>query len=84
MNKTIRRELQVAFSKRSQTPLFRILKYLVLLTLIYFFRKSKWFWIIFGVTVILSFALHFWYRYKTRSWTRSFGGWKYDGVKEEP
>ncbi|MES2618213.1 MAG: hypothetical protein V4613_10050 [Bacteroidota bacterium] len=78
MNKTIKRELEVAFSKKSQSVKFRVIKYIALAILVYFFWGNKWFWPVTGVLVVLSLTLHFWYRYKTKGWTKSFGGWHYD------
>lgn len=78
MNKTIKRELEVAFSKKSQSIRFRILKYSILSILIYCFWGNEWFWYGVGLAIVLAFILHFWYRYKTKGWTKSFGGWKYD------
>ena len=76
--KLVKRELAVAFSKQGQPVLFRIIKYVVLITLVCFFWRSPLFWIILGIVFLLSLLLHFWYRYKTKGWTKSFGGWDYD------
>jgi len=81
MNKILKREFEVAFSKHAQPVWFRVVKYILLGSFIYFFRKSKWFWIILTVLFILSLLLHFWYRYKTEAWTKSYGGWDYDKNK---
>ncbi len=79
--KVIIREFEVAFSKKAQAPIFRILKYLVIGLLVYFFWDSATLWWILGTAVILSLALHFFVRYKTRGWTRSWGKWKYEKSK---
>jgi hypothetical protein len=81
LNKTIQREIEVAFSKKSQPVWFRIAKYILLACIFYFFWGSKLLWVIIPVTLILSLCLHFWYRYKTNGWRNSYGMWKYD--KEE-
>lgn len=78
LHKTIKRELEVAFSKQSQPVGFRVLKYIVLGCILYFFWGTKLLWIILLVLFIFSLALHFWYRYKTHGWTKSYGLWKYD------
>ena len=78
MNKTFKRELEVAFSKRSQPAWFRILKYIVLISLIYFLWGTKWLWILLAILFVLAMFLHFWYRYKTKEWTQSYGLWKHD------
>jgi len=82
LNKTIRRELEVAFSKRSQSHGVRAIKYILLAVLVFFFYRSRLFWIILGSAFILAIAVHLFYRYKTKAWTRSYGGWKYD--KDDP
>jgi hypothetical protein len=79
--KTIKRELEVAFSKRSQPIWLRILKYVFFVVLLYFFWRSKLFWIIFIGVLFLGLILHFWVRYKTDAWTRSYGLWKHENDK---
>ena len=83
MNKKIRRELEVAFSKHAQPIWFRILKYLILGTLLYFLWNSKWLWLIMSLLLVLGLALHFWYRYKTMGWTKDYGGWVYEKNKPQ-
>ena len=77
-NKTIKREIEVAFSKRSQPVWFRVLKYIVLTLIVYFFWGTKLLWIILLILFVFSMLLHFWYRYKTHGWTKSYGMWKHD------
>jgi hypothetical protein len=76
-SKTVKREIEVAFSKHAQPVWLRVLKYIILLTLLYFFWKSKLFWIVFFIVCVLAFGLHFWVRYKTNGWTKDYGLWKY-------
>ena len=83
INKTIKRELEVAFSKQSQPAWFRIAKYVVLITAIYFFGGSPAFWIIFSVLFFLAIFLHFFYRYKTNGWRKSYGLWNYEKNKSK-
>lgn len=73
----IKREIEVAFSKHSQPVWFRIVKYIVLTVLIYFLWGTDTLWTVLLVLLILSLCLHFWYRYKTKGWTQSYGMWKY-------
>jgi hypothetical protein len=80
-NETIKRELEVAFSKHSQPVWFRILKYILIGGMLYFLWGSKLLWIILPILFILSLCLHFWYRYKTQGWTKSYGLWKYNKSK---
>ena len=78
LKKILNREMEVAFSKHSQPVWFRIAKYIVLGLVLYFFWGNRYLWIILGVLLVLALVLHFWYRYKTRAWTQSYGLWKYD------
>ncbi len=80
-SKIIKREFQVAFSRNAQPIWFRVLKYVVLGCCIYFFWHSPLFWVILGIIFILGLLLHFWYRYKTEGWTKSYGGWDYEKNK---
>ena len=77
ISSVIRRELEVAFSKRSQPVWFRIVKYIIIAVLVYLLWGSGWFWIVFGILFVLSLMLHFWYRYKTDGWRKSYGMWKH-------
>jgi len=83
MNRILKRELEVAFSRHSQPVWFRVVKYIVLGFLFYFFWGSGTFWIIFCISLIPAIALHFWYRYKTQGWTRTYGMWKYHEPKSK-
>jgi len=78
---TIKREAEVVLSKHSQPVWFRILKYILLGFFIYFAWGNKFLWKYIAGMVIIAILLHFWYRYKTKGWTRSYGGWKYNKSK---
>lgn len=69
--------MEVAFSRQSQPLWFRVLKYVVLGLLVYTLWGTDTLWIILPVLAVLSLSLHFWYRYKTKAWTQSYGGWKF-------
>jgi hypothetical protein len=73
---TIKREIEVAFSKQSQPVWFRILKYILLCFVLYIFWGSKLLWIILLILFVFAMLLHFWYRYKTDGWTKNYGLWK--------
>jgi hypothetical protein len=45
---------------------------------LYFFWGTTTLWIILVCLLVVSMALHFWYRYKTQGWTKSYGLWKHD------
>ncbi|MES2285399.1 MAG: hypothetical protein V4547_06895 [Bacteroidota bacterium] len=80
-SKTFKREIEVAFSKHAQPVWFRILKYIVLASVIYFLWGSRLLWIILLIVFVFAMLLHFWYRYKTQAWTKSYGLWNYDKNK---
>lgn len=82
-SKILKRECEVAFSKNAQPMWLRIFKYAALGCFIYFFWNSALFWIILIVVFILALLLHFWYRFKTEAWTKSYGGWDYDKNKPD-
>lgn len=72
----IERELRVAFSKHAQPVGFRVVKWIVMLLLVYWFHDARYFWKWVGVIAVVALAVHFFYRWKTRGWTRPWGGWK--------
>ena len=82
-SKIVKREIEVAFSKNAQPVWFRIAKYIVLGSMLYFFWGRKLLWIILLFVFVFGMVLHFWYRYKTRAWTQSYGLWKHDGIKPD-
>ena len=82
-SKTIKREAEVAFSKHSQPIWFRILKYVLLGSVLYFFWGSKLLWISLVVMFAFAMCLHFWYRHKTAGWTKGYGLWKLDKVEKK-
>lgn len=83
MNKILKRELEVAFSRHSQPVWFRILKYILLALLLYFFWGSDLLLIILLILFVLAMCLHLWYRHKTNAWTKSYGLWKYHKTKND-
>jgi len=81
-SKVFKRELEVAFSKHSQPVWFRVLKYIVIGCILYFFWGRNWLLTLFLVLFAFSLMLHFWYRYKTQGWTKTYGLWKHE--KDRP
>ena len=79
--KTIQREIEVAFSKHSQPVGFKIVKYILLGLILYFFWGTRLLWIILLLLLVPALVLHFWYRYKTEGWTKSYGMWNYEKNK---
>jgi len=78
LNKTIKRELEVAFSKHSQPGWFRVFKYILLGAILYLLWGTKLLWIILLIMFVFAMLLHFWYRYKTQGWTKSYGLWRHE------
>jgi len=83
LGKTIKREMEIAFSKHSQPIWFRVLKYILLGVILFFFWGTKLLWIILLVAFVFAMLLHFWYRYKTRGWTKSYGLWKHESERDQ-
>jgi hypothetical protein len=79
--KLIARELEVAFSKNAQPVGWRVAKYLILGTVLYLYWNTPTLWWLLGIGFGLGLLLHFWYRYRTKAWTQSFGGWDYEKNK---
>ncbi len=77
---TIKREFKVAFSLGSQPVSVRIVKWTLTLGLIFLLRNIVPIWIVFSVMAIAGLTIHFYFRMKTKGWTRSFGPWKYEKV----
>jgi hypothetical protein len=75
MHPALRRELRVAFSLRAQPIWFRVIKWMVLLTLAALYWRAAWFWWLIGGLFVAGMALHMYYRHKTHRWTRAWGGW---------
>ena len=71
----LRRECRVAFSRRAQPVWFRIAKWIVYLSMAATLHGTGWFWWWIGGLPALGFSLHIVYRWKTKAWTRAWGGW---------
>ena len=83
LSKTIKRELQVAFSKHSQPIWFRILKYILLVGIVFCLWGTKLLCVMLLIMFAFAMLLHFWYRYKTQGWTKSYGLWKHEKDRAE-
>ena len=71
----VRRELRVAFSARAQPIWFRVVKWACILTGAAMFHDRRWFcWTITSLAAVGT-VMHFFYRWKTKAWTRAWGGW---------
>lgn len=76
INAAIRRELRVACSRRAQPVWFRIVKWTCLLVSVLLFHDRTWFWWMVASLATAAMLMHFFYRWKTKVWTRAWGGWK--------
>lgn len=72
---TLRREARVAFSLKAQPLWFRIFKWTFLLVSVALFCDRRWFWWTLACLLAAGLSLHFFYRWKTKTWTRTWGGW---------
>lgn len=75
LNSNIRREFRVAFSRRGQPVWFRIVKWACIAIGIVLFHDRRWFWWTFASLATAAILLHLLYRWKTKTWTRAWGGW---------
>ena len=70
-----KRELRVALSPRAQPLWFRLLKCAVIITVCvrYWRRPTFWWWM--ASALVVALTVHLIWRWKTRGWTRPWGGW---------
>ncbi len=71
------RETYVAI--HAQSWRFRVVKYIILLAIIIGLHAwGGWGLVgkVFAVLFVVALAMHFFYRWKTKAWTRSWGGYK--------
>ena len=71
----VRREFRVAFSRSAQPLWFRLLKWGLLLPLVYWLWPTRSFWPVLIGLLMAGLAVHFFYRWKTAAWSRPWGGW---------
>ena len=71
----VRREFRVALSPKAQPIWFRVLKWTALIAFTVRYHGTPWFWPTVAVALAAALILHFFYRWKTCGWTRSWGGW---------
>jgi hypothetical protein len=76
LSETVHRELRVVLSKDRSPPLLRIAKWALFLSVTRRLYGTRWFRVwVFGLP-LAGLVTHLLYRYKTRGWTRPWGGWK--------
>jgi hypothetical protein len=68
-------EFRVAFSRNVQPVWVRVLKWIVIVSAVVYFRRAPYFWWpVLGV-VCLAVGLHLLWRIKTRRWTQPWRDW---------
>ena len=75
LTQALRRETRVAFSLKAQPLWCRILKWIGIIACVIAFHDRGWFWHVIAFCTVAALTVHFLYRWKTRVWTRSWGGW---------
>jgi hypothetical protein len=73
---TLKRELKVAFSKHAQPLWLRLLKWTMFVGVAVLLYRTGYFWSWIAGLPALGVVVHFLYRWKTKGWTRSWGGWR--------
>lgn len=76
MRNALRRELQVAFSRKAQPIWFRVVKWLLFIGISVLLWSTPYFWWWILGMLGLSLSVHFIWRWKTKGWTRPWRGWK--------
>jgi len=71
----ITREFRVAFSRRAQPAWLRVTKWAVLIGVAILLRPTPYFWLWVGGVPALGLVVHLFFRWKTKGWTRAWGGW---------
>jgi hypothetical protein len=72
---SFKREVVVAFSRRAQPIWFRVTKWIVIIGITIWLWDSRYFWWWVVGSSGFGLGLHCFYRWKTRGWTRAWGGW---------
>jgi len=71
----LRREARVAFSRHAQPVWFRIVKWTCIVVGVALFHDQRWFWWTLASLATAGTLVHLLYRWKTKTWTRAWGGW---------
>ena len=71
----LRREARVAFSRHAQPVWFRIVKWTCIVVGVALFHDQRWFWLTLASLAAAGTLVHLLYRWKTKTWTRAWGGW---------
>ncbi len=71
----LKRELKIAFSKRAQPLWLRLFKWAMFVGVSVLLYRTGCFWYWIAGLPVLGLLVHFFYRWKTKGWTRPWGGW---------
>lgn len=74
---SLRREVQVALSLKTQSIPFRIVKWAIVVAVVCSLWGTGWLWPTLAAMLVTSLCVHFIWRRGTRGWTRSWGGWEH-------
>jgi len=75
MREQIQREVRIGFSPRAQPVWFRVIKWIVILSLAAIFWRKPAYWLCLLAVLLAGLPIHFLYRFETKCWTRPWGGW---------
>jgi hypothetical protein len=75
VGKSLKREVRVAFSRRAQPVWFRVLKWVIAFGISVILWRTPYFWLWIVGSLGLGLTVHVIWRWKTKGWTRPWGGW---------
>ena len=75
VSQQFKREARVALSLKAQPVWFRVTKWLVAIAAGVWLWRTPYFWACAIAALVLSLSLHLFWRWKTKGWTRPWGGW---------
>jgi hypothetical protein len=75
VGKTLKREVRVAISRRAQPVWFRVLKWVILVGVSVLLWRGSYFWLWMVAALVVGLTVHSIWRWKTKGWTRPWGGW---------
>jgi hypothetical protein len=75
VGRAVKREIRVALSKKAQPVWFRLVKWVVIISVGTLLWRTAYFWWIVLGTVAAATILHAVWRWKTKGWTQPWGGW---------
>jgi len=68
-------EWRIATSPRAQPAWFRLLKWAVILSVVWYYWAAPYLWWSLGAALIVAVGLHMFWRMKTKRWTQRWWGW---------